>query len=133
MTKNVIIALLSLALLAAISHKNSVSIPELVDGNLYSLRAFGYEVGIISTRWDDSRVIFAITGVERDGIVRGKITQIAGPRIASYAPYDCSTYYVYCYARDTRENWQGWVEFRGHRRPMCGGIKPRNPCLMMEY
>lgn len=111
-----------------------VSAPELFGREAaYGLHAMDYEIIFIPVLWDDSSYLFMMVGHVQNGTITGHVTQLLGERIMSYPPYDCSTETSYCYKRENKINWRGWIEFRGHNRPLCGGQKLPATCLIKEF
>lgn len=105
--------------------------PELYSyGVGYGIKTSSAEAYVIYSEWgEDDRFLFVMYG-KRNGIYfDGRIFQVAGEHIGSYAPYDCSNEFVYCYRRQDKDNWRGWIEFRGQPRPFCGGEKIKEPCI----
>jgi hypothetical protein len=104
--------------------------PELYSYGIgYGVKTDSAEAYIIHSQWDEEEFLFLMYGKRNGDFFDGRIVQIAGEHIGSYAPYDCSSEFVYCYRRQDKNNWRGWIEFRGHTRPFCGGDKIKSPCI----
>lgn len=133
--KKIAVFLLLIALFISTVVETNVFAPELFSyGQGAGIQGAQYEVVIIYVDWGAEQFLFLMAGKKTsDKIYEGKIYQLLGNRITSYPPYNCSTATAYCYARGVRENWRGWVEFRGSKRAFCGGKKIKDPCLKMEY
>jgi hypothetical protein len=117
--------------------KISIFAPELFGyGNAYGIQTKNREFFIVHSYWQENdwqenhNFIFIVSG-KRDGeFLSGSIIQLYGMHIPSYPPYNCSSKTVYCYERQDKPIWRGWIDFRGHARPLCGGEKINYPCAI---
>lgn len=137
MKKSIALLFLLLALMAAQFTPAHVKLfaPELFAyGDGYGIRSPRFELYVVYSEWKnaDMRLLFVMAGKRTADGWSGKIAQVIGTRIASYPPFDCSGEYIYCYGRQDTPAWRGWLEFRGHARPFCGGDKIKDPCRMLR-
>jgi len=134
MSDKLLFILLLFILLLLTGYRSEVFAPELFSvGTAYGLHMAGYEIALIFVQWDTQSFIFLMYGSKQGKTIAGRITQLSGARITSYPPYECSTATTYCYERRDTINWRGWLEFRGHHRPFCGGQKLSPTCLIKEF
>lgn len=115
---------------------NLLIAPELFAyGRGYGLASSQFEIYLIPVHWEnpDHDFLFLMVGKRDGNTMRGVIVQLLGEKIKSYPPYQCSTEYLFCYAREIKDNWRGWIEFRGQKRPLCGGEKIKDKCLKLEF
>jgi len=126
-----ILFVLFVVLLIALPYKQvELFAPELFAyGRGYGIQTNSNEVYVIYSEWEDNKFLFLMYGNKEGNFWEGKIVQILGDKIESYAPYICSDANTYCYKRQDKTNWRGWIEFRGHNRPFCGGEKIKMPCI----
>jgi hypothetical protein len=127
-----LLPLLALVLVVSQLQVTNVFAPELFSyGTGIRAEFAGYEAAVIHSYWSeqDYHFLFLMVGRKDGKKYAGKIYQLTGHKIESYAPYDCSTDNAYCYERTNKDNWRGWIEFRGSRRPLCGGEKIKEPCI----
>lgn len=128
-----VIIIVLLLVISPIYNEADFFAPELFSyGKGYGVQTESIEFYLIFVEWENKNFVFLMYGKKQSDYFSGKVTQVFGQHIGSYAPFDCSSLYVYCYQRQIKDNWRGWLEFRGHNRPFCGGEKIKHPCLMLK-
>lgn len=132
MTKVLLIMIL-LLLLAMTAVRIKVNAPELFGKSVgYGFQTAWFEIIFIPVHWPNNNFLFLMSGHLQGKTFQGTLVQLYGKKIGSYGPYECSTATFFCYERTVQKNWKGWIEFRGHPRPFCGGEELKAKCRLVS-
>lgn len=130
----VLLLLLIILLFAMIFVRIKVNAPELFGMSTgYGFQTARYEILFIPVRWPNNKFFFLMFGHLQGKTFKGSVMQIYGKKIETYGPYECSTPVLFCYERTLQKNWKGWIEFRGHQRPFCGGEQIKSNCRLVTH